>query len=378
MQFLAQSWLIWFALFTIIGLLVLAVVLELLRRKRYMRLAIVQQWETIRTIIIEKEFSEEEARILTEVIEKYEPKNPINVVTIRQHFNRCVQKYIQDLRKGATFEELDHIGEVLKEVRIRLGMDYIPYGQRIYSTVELYTGQTLWFCPKSGSSEVWRKGKVAEVNEAYFRVAPLTAQDRVNLRGGDEVAFRTWRDDDGRYQFVTTYRAKDENVYIFDHVYSLERFQTRAYLRVKVDTILDVNIIKISGKYDLSQISAEDIPYKVEFRTKARVVNISAGGCALLIDRDIDEDMFIQFELDLEDEGEPRVVKLIMKILEKLNVSLGRYMYRGAFVGVSNELRERLVKYVYKLQPPISTALKEQERLSKERKKSQTERGSSQ
>ncbi len=371
MQFSVQSWLIWVALFSILGLLVLAVVLELLRRKRERKLAILQQWETIRTMLVEKELNEEERNMLIQLIEKYEPSNPINVVTVRQHFNRCVQKYIQDLRRDKPYAELDHVGEVLKEIRIRLGLDYIPYGQRIYTTAELYPNQTVWFNPKYGSFQEWRKGKVADVNEAYFRVAPLTTQDRVSLKEGDEVAFRTWRDDDGRYQFTAIFRAKDEDVYVFDHAFSMERFQTRAYLRVRVDTTIDVNVVRFSSKYDLTHISAEDIPYKVEFSTRARVVNLSAGGCALLIDRDIEEDLYIQFELDLEDDEEPRVVKLIMRILDKLNVSLGRYMYRGAFVGVSNELRERLIKYVYKLQPPISTALKEQQRLIGEKKKSQ-------
>lgn len=378
MLFVVNSGLIWFATLALMGLLVFAVIVEVVRRKREKRLTILQQWDTINTIIVEKELNEEEATTLKKIIEKYEPNNPINVVTVRQSFNRCIQKYIQDLSKSASFEELDKIGNILKEVRIRLGMDYIPYGQRIYSTAELYPNQTLWMSPRIGSGENWRKGKVAEVNEAFFRVAPFTPQDKMNLKEGIEVVFRTWRDDDGRYQFTTVYRARDGEVYVFDHAFMLERFQTRAYLRVRMDKTVDVNIVRISDKYDLTQISAEDVPYKVEFSTRARIVNISAGGCALLIDRDIDEGLFVQFELELDDEAEQKTVKLITKILEKLNVSLGRYMYRGAFIGVTNELRERLIKYVYRLQPPISTALKEQQRLIEERKKYQLERGSSQ
>ncbi|MCX8063706.1 MAG: PilZ domain-containing protein [Candidatus Hydrogenedentes bacterium] len=378
MLFTVQSNLIWLITLMLMGLLVLAVIVEIIRRKKERKNNILQQWNTVNTIIVEKEFNEEEASVLRKIIEKYEPNNPINVVTIRQNFNRCVQRYVQDLRKSVSFEELDNIGNVLKEIRVRLGMDYIPYGQRIYSTAELYTNQTLWMSLHLGVSESWRKGKVSGVNEAFFRVAPFTAQDKMNLKEGDEVVFRTWRDDDGRYQFKTIYRGKEEDVYVFDHAFTLERYQTRAYLRVRMEKTIDVNVVKISNKYDLNQISAEDIPYKVEYSTKARVVNISAGGCALLIDRDIDEDLFLQFDIELEDEGGQKSIKLITKILEKLSVSLGRYMYRGVFVGVTNELREKLIKYVYRLQPPISTALKEQQRLIEEKKKYQLDRGSSQ
>lgn len=364
-----DTWFLWAITFLFLSLLIFSFIIGIYKKKKEEKERILKDWERVRFILKEKELNEKEIKFLEELIHLYEPSNPLGVITFRQHFIRCLQKYISEARKNLSFEELEEKGEIIREISIRLGHDYIPYGQRIYSTIELYQNQPLWMSPQGESPALWRKAHVVDINGAFFRVAPFTLQDRLPVNLGQYVSFKMWREEDARYQYFTILRRieLDPEVYVFDHAFSLERYQSRAHFRVRLDKPIEVDIVRIDGKYDLNQISAEDVPCHILFSIRARIVNLSAGGSAILIDRDIDEDNYIRIFLDTEDEKEPKYITLYMRIISKVNVALGRYMYRGAFLGLTNENRDRLAKYVFRQQPPISTALREQHKKEDEK-----------
>ncbi len=370
MQMLSGTWLLWITALLFLVLLVGSFLIGVYKKKKEEKERVVKEWERVRFILKEKEFNEREKKFFEELIQKYDPQNPLGVATLRQHFLRCVSKYILDARKNFGFDELDEAGDIIREIGIRLGHDYIPYGQRIYTTLELYQNQPLWMSPQGENPALWRKGNVTDVNGAFFRVAPFTPKDRLPVNLGQYILFKMWREDDARYQFSTVLRRieLDPEIYVFDHAFSLERFQSRAYFRVRLDKSIEVDIVKIDKKYDLQQISAEDVPCQVQFSTRGRMVNLSAGGSAILIDRDIDESNYIRLLLDMEDEKEPKHLTLYIRIISKVSIALGRYIYRGAFMGLTDENRDRLAKYVFRQQPPVSTALKEQQKKDEEKK----------
>ncbi|MGC8737218.1 MAG: PilZ domain-containing protein [Candidatus Hydrogenedens sp.] len=370
MQMLYDTWLLWSITFLFLALLVVSFIIGIYKKKKEEKKRILRDWERVRYILKEKELNEKEIKLLEEIIHKYDAQNPLGVTTFRQHFVRCVYKYIINARKYLDFEELDEVGEILREISIRLGHDYIPYGQRIYTTVELYQNQPLWMSPQGENPSLWRKGNVVDINGAFFRVAPYTPQDRLPINLGQYISFKMWREDDARYQFSTVLRKieLDPEVYVFDHAFSLERFQSRAYFRVRLDKPIEADVVTIDKKYDLNQISAEDVSCKIIFSTRARIVNLSAGGSAILIDRDIEEGLFLRILLDMEDDKEPKFITLYMRIINKVNVALGRYIYRGAFMGLTDENRDRLAKYVFRQQPPVSSALREQQKKDEEKK----------
>lgn len=370
MLLLSDTWLLWVVTFLLLLLLIISFLIGIYKKKKEEKQRVLRDWERVRFILKEKELNEKEIKLLEEIIHKYDSQNPLGVVTFRQHFIRCIHQYIMDARKHYDVDQLDEIGDILREIGIRLGHDYIPYGQRIYTTLELYENQPLWMSPQGESPSLWRKAHVVDVNGAFFRVTPFTPQDRLPVDLGRHISFKMWREDDARYQFSSVLRRieLDPEVYVFDHAFSLERFQSRAYFRVRLDMPIEADIVKIDKKYDLNQISAEDVPCHIQFSTRARIVNLSAGGCAILIDRDVDEGHFIRILLDMEDEKEPKYITLYMRIINKVNVALGRYMYRGSFMGLTDENRDRLAKYVFRQQPPVSTALREQQKKNEERK----------
>jgi len=370
MQLLYNIWLLWAITFLFLLLLIVSFLIGIYKKKKEEKNRVLRDWERVRFILKEKELNEKEIKLLEELIYKYDPQNPLGVSTFRQHYIRCLHKYITNARKNLSFEELNEIGEMLREIGIRLGHDYIPYGQRIYATIELYQNQPVWMSPQGETPTLWRKAHVVDINGAFFRVAPFTHQDRLPVNLGQYVSFKMWREEDARYQFSTVLRRieLDPEIYVFDHVFSLERFQSRAYFRVRLDKPIEVDLVKIEKKYDLNQISAEDVPCQIQFSTRARIINLSAGGSAILIDRDIEDSYFIRILLNMEDEKEPKHITLYMRIINKVNISLGRYMYRGTFVGLTDDNRDRLAKYVFRQQPPISSALRERQKKNEEKK----------
>ena len=368
MRLLPDIWWLWGVTFLFLLLLIISFIIGILKKRKEEQKRILRDWEKIHSILTDKGFDEKEIEILEELIHKYEPRNPLGVVTSRPHFNRCLKKYITDIRKRLNFEELDERGKAIKEIIIRLGHDYTPYGQRIYSTVELYPNQPVWIYPKDKPSALGRKGAVVDINGAFFRVAPFTEQDRLPANVGDYFLFKIWREEDGRYQFLAKLRKVElePETYIFDHAFSLERFQSREYFRVRLDKPIEVDIIKIEGKYDLNQIDIEEVPYNIQISTRARIINLSAGGIALLMEKDINEKFLLRLLFSPEDEKKPECIHLYVRIVSKENVSGGRYIYRGAFVGITDVNRDRVAKYVFRQQAPISKALREQEKKQNE------------
>lgn len=368
MRLISDIWPLWAATFLFLFLLIISFVIGVIKKKKEERKQILKDWEKIYSNLTEKGFSEKEVKFLEELINKYEPKNPLRGITSRQHFNRCLKKYITDIRKKLSFEELDEIGKTLKDIIVRLEHEYVPYGQRIYSTLELYPNQPVWIYPKDKSSAMGRKGTVVDINGAFFRVAPFTERDRLPVSLGDYFLFKIWREEDGRYQFLAKLRKVElePETYIFDHAFSLERFQSREYFRVRLDKPIEVDIIKIEGKYDLNQIDIEEVPYNIQISIRARIINLSAGGIALLMGKDINETFLLRLLFSPEDEKKPECIPLYVRIVSKENVSGGRYIYRGAFVGITDVNRDRVAKYVFRQQAPISKALREQEKKQNE------------
>ena len=59
----------------------------------------------------------------------------------------------------------------LREIRARLGLDFVSYGQPIQSTRELNVGQPLWLAPSGLQNPRWQRASVVAMDEAFFHVA---------------------------------------------------------------------------------------------------------------------------------------------------------------------------------------------------------------
>ena len=343
----SQHVLLWLGV--ILCLLVLvAVLIELVRRRIRRQQLIEIEWDTIRRIIHEKEFSKQEGDLLTHLIRRHAPDSPLQVVTARRDFDRCVEAEMKALRNAGNDDRFREAGIILREIRIRLELDYAPFGQRIHSSRELHPPQEVWLAPASSGKVQWIRTSVLAVDEAYLHVAARGDRSaRLPARG--EIRCHFWREDDARYDFRTTIAHTEgaPPTWSLFHVDDLRRIQAREYYRIHYSQ--ETNIGVLSAFMD----SAEDVGHRrVVTRMRGNVTSLSAGGLAAVTQHPCQAQTLVRVAIELPNETP---FETEMNTVAVQPIGGGRYLIRGAFVNISDEKREAIAHFVMRYQQPQFT-----------------------
>ena len=361
---------------TVIGLLILA---EYLRR-RYLRITRVRrEWRVVDEILRTKEFSPEERQILFDLIERYAPEEPIRAITQNTLFNHCIERAMNAVLN--TPEAFSERGDALRQIRVRLGLDFVPFGLPISSTRDLHVGQALWVAPGVTGGLQWTRATIVGIDEARFRIAPR-AESSTDTSGmspartgtpsfGQEevVRFFLWREDDARYEFRAALIAssQDPMEWIFHHVTPINRIQVRNHYRVRFDQQTTVRILR-APKED------EHMLGYAEKRTLAhlsgRICSLSAGGLAVVTAQPAPLHAFLRVKIHLPEEG---TVDVEARIVSVEPITAGRCLLRGKFVDISENTQDTISRYVWRRQQPKPTSQTTEES-SEEKQVKQTKR----
>lgn len=326
-----------------LGLLGIGVWIDARRRTQKTRRRVGNEINAMMEIIRERSFSEEEIKILVDLVKRRAPLHPLRAITTRHDYDRCVDEEMAALEKKNNPKKFERMGLLLRDIRGMLGLDYIPFGQRIHSTREIHPGQFITVAKAGESKPKWVRMIVDEVDEAYFTILPRgKAGDSFPAIGeGDDLRCRMWRDDDARYVFTSkiisaeagprSWRAK--------HTQDLKRVQARSHFRIRHDQSTTVSIL--NGSVDGNMDNASDRHAVTKLR--GRITSISAGGCALVVQQPISKQVLLRISLDLPAE-EP--VPLEARIVATSPISGGRHLVRASFVGLDDTRRDRIAKYV--------------------------------
>ncbi len=327
-----------------------AVLIELFRRRAAKLGRISSEWHTVNEIAREKELDEEEQKMLRHIIERWAPDIPLKVTTVHQEFDDCVEKEMNSRSTARPKEEWENVGFVLRELRVKLGHDYIAMGQAIKSTRQLREGQHVWVLPKSENSRKWMKVQVAAIDEACFTLLPTLesgAESGVvvpSFRPGDKVRCRIWREYDARYAYDVTFMRvdKDTSGWVFEHISDLERTQDRKHYRVRHEqaTIIGVLNASVDGK------TGDVKTRRAITKTKGRISTLSAGGVSLVVDTPVPKQVLLRIEIKLP--GAPFSVET--EVIDSTAITGERYFVRARFVEIDDALRDRIAKYIMKCQ----------------------------
>lgn len=324
-------------------LLALAVVVESLRQRRLRRARVEGLWDAVAKIAGEKELTEDERAVLNELLTKWAPDEPHRAATVHQYFDECVQAEMDALKERGNLVEYERMGTILRDIRTRLSLDMVPIGQRIYSTRQLYSPQEIWFVDAVESPPRWKRGLVQTVNEAYFTVGMAVDVEPPRYMPGGEVRFRLYRDDDARYAFRTRLVRREANPpgLTFAHTSDLDRIQTREHYRVRHEQSTNVGVM--DGVVDGTPEDTET--RRIVTRLRGKIVNISAGGLAVVVPQPVPSQVLIRVNVDLPME---RTVGFDVdaRIVAINPLPAGRYLVRGAFVRIADEHREAIARYV--------------------------------
>ncbi|GMV95116.1 MAG: hypothetical protein AMXMBFR82_48940 [Candidatus Hydrogenedentota bacterium] len=341
--------LIWVAVAFLV-LLIGALLLEKFRQRRQRRVRAAAAWNNVESIAKEKGCSTEELRVLSAVIRRWDPDDPLRVVTMRHDFDRCVEKEMESVLQRGDQKELERTGTVLRDIRSRLALDFVPLGQRIYSTRELYQGQEVWLAREADKPPRWIRGSIALSNEAAFHVAPKDPLDsgRAAFQPDAPFRFRLFRDEDARYAFSTRYIRREKEPYelVFHHTSNLDRIQAREHYRVRHEQATNVGVM--NAPLDTGSPHRDR---RIVTRLRGQITNISAGGFALIVPQAIPAQVLIRVTLELELEAaEPFEVDA--RIVGTTPLPGGRYLIRAALYEEDSAKRELIARYVVHRQQP--------------------------
>jgi c-di-GMP-binding flagellar brake protein YcgR len=327
-------------------LFVIAVFVDSRRRRKQSAHHVQSQWDAIGRIAKEKELGEEDAAMLTDLIRRWSPQQPLMAATVREHFNECIDKEMQRLRNDRA--AMEAAGVRLRDIRAKLALDYVPLGQRINNTRDMFTGQTIWMATKAGEKVRWYRFQVTDVNEACFLAALHEEQPETpNFEPHTELRCRMWREDDARYVFVVFFVRIDEDskLYVFEHTSQLDRLQAREHFRVRLDHNVTVGVLNAPVDDNLEDVHSRRAVTKI----RGRLTSLSAGGCALVLPQAVPKQVLLRVLLELP--GAP-AIEVEASIVGATPISGGRHLVRVQFVAMSNEVNDALTRYVMRRQQP--------------------------
>jgi c-di-GMP-binding flagellar brake protein YcgR len=330
------------------GMFFLAVGLEIRRRRNIERRRLAASWKHVETVLHEKQISSEETRLVRELIEQHMPRDPAGAVTSRRAFNLCVRSHMEQCKKEGDKAAFNHTGEMLRDLRIRLSLDFVPVGQPIESTLDLHAGQSLLASWQQGAQGHWFRVHLADNNEAHMTfTADIPPGERLPAPG-ESVRLQMWREDDARYQFSATVSDTSPDLAQFRtwHPGELRRLQSRAYFRVRQNRPATFGVVNapLDGNYEGL------IERPVVTRIRGRITSLSAGGYAAELPQSVPLQMLLRTVLDFPDE-EP--VALFARIVGMSGIGGGHYLARCSYVGIDDDTREAVARYVWQKQQPV-------------------------
>ena len=326
-----------------LGLLGFGVWVDMRRRRQKTRRRVQNEIKSMMEIIRERSFSEEEIKILVNLVKRRASLHPLRAITTRHDYDRCVDEEMAALEKKNQPREFERMGLLLRDIRGILGLDYVPFGQRIHSTREIHSGQLITVAKAGETTPKWARVIVGEVDEAYFTLLPRAkAGGSFPAFGeGDALRCRMWRDDDARYVFTTKIISEESGPRSWraKHTHDLKRVQARSHFRIRHDQTTTVSIL--NGSVDGKMDNASDRHAVTKMR--GRITSISAGGCALVMQQPVSKRVLLRISLELPAE-EP--LPLEARIVATSPISGGRHLIRATFVGLDDTRRDRVAKYV--------------------------------
>ena len=325
------------------ALLFAAVAYEVYRRVNAIRERRAAEWRHVREILDEREVAPESRALLERLIKRHGSATPLHVVTTRDGFERCVEAEMAALQSKKEPSAFEDSGQRLRDIRVDLGLDYVPVGQRIHSTRELHEGQWLSMAREEEDKPQWFRVMLEDLNEAYFYVvlkdAPASAAPRIDP--GVRVRCRLWRDEDARYLFNTEIAAYDEPpaTWRLHHTKELRRTQARRHFRVRHDQQVTVGIINAPVDGNKDDVRRQ----RVVTRLRGRVTSLSAGGCAIVLKQAVARQVMLRLGIELPG---GQTLETEAEIVASSGISGGRYLLRLQFVGLSDEERDIIARYV--------------------------------
>lgn len=344
-----EQTLVWIMLF-LIGIFVGAVCLELYRRRRDKSLRLRAEWRGAREFCDERDLLTEDWTLLRAMLQQYAADHPFAAVTKRTKFDECLEHYFKAIALVEKEDAVIERGIRLRHIRVQLGLDYVPLGQRIHTTRSLKLKQRLSVSNADGAPD-WQQFVITDMNEATFRISFAGPGGPPAVAPGSHLKCRLWRDEDARYLFDVILLNVDPEKGGWEvwHADTITRNQSRAYFRLRMEQSVEVSILDASLKEDYKGIYDREAVTQV----RGRLTSLSGGGLAIAFQQPIPKQVLLRFAISIPSLG--GALRVIVRPIASQSLAGGQCQLRGMFVNMDEETREAITRYIFSKQKLLSS-----------------------
>lgn len=346
----------WFIAGGLFVLVIVAILLELRRRRHSRRVQIIAERKLVGEISADKQLDADEKKALSDLIDRYFPQTPLAVVKDRAVFDRAVQQEIQAVDARNDERLLRQAGLVLRSVREKLDFQYVPVGQPVESTRELYEGQIVWLGKEEEPSH-WYECAVSAVDEAFLHVTPIEerAVQGTPFKPGENLRCRLWREDDARYIFSLRLAScsRDPVTCTLRHTSDLNRMQAREYYRIHYTQAAQLNLL------NSHEAATADVQQELRIVAKwpAHFISLSAGGFAVVAQKPLPPDVLVKIVVELPGE---QPFEAQARTVGGETLSGERHLIRARFTDITEDKRDLIAHYVsLRQQPNLAQSLEQ-------------------
>ena len=296
---------------------------------------------------------------------KYQPEeNPVAIVNSPAEYDSCVERELASLSKrGATEAEIDETLNLISTLRRKLALDNLPQGQFLHSTRGLLPNQEIKIrAVGTGETREFDSVIVAVTEKELTITAPRLKGEIYHVDPGTDVEVNLVRRNDAIYVFearvLRTFVGRAPLVTL-SHTNDLHRIQLRRHYRVDVDVplsfaLLDRREIEQSAEDSNEAIAAAIIGAKTT--VQGTLKNISGGGALFESRSVLARGDFVNFDLDLWNGEKENITGEVVDIAppsggpDTPDAKRRQTTVHITFVGMSDRVRDKIVKYVFRRQ----------------------------
>jgi len=351
-------------LIIVLALLAVLITVDILSDRRHRAAVRRRNWELFDGI------THMHGLVLTEVaflkrFVRYQPEeNPVAIVNSPAEYDACVERELASLAKReATEAEIDETLNFISTIRRKLALDNLPQGQFLHSTRGLLPNQEIKVRALGTAETREFDSVIVAVTEKELAVtAPRIAGEIYHIDPGTDVEINLVRKNDAIYVFMSrvlrTFIGRAPLVTL-SHANDLQRIQLRRHYRVEVDmplsfALLDRREIEQSTGDSDEAIAAAIIGARTT--GQGTLQNISGGGALFESRNLLARGDFLNFDLDLWGGEKENITGEVVDVTPPSggpgapDAKRRKTTVHLTFVGMSDKVRDKIVKYVFRRQ----------------------------
>ena len=266
-----------------------------------------------------------------------------------QLFEKCLDSEVREILQSRSAEkELQAKGEIISEIRRKMGFHHLPLEHPLVSTRNISMGQIGSVFGRNSNRPLIRKVMVVDNGPFVFRIQyDVEKEDVVHIAPGHALRFAFARQNDGLYG-VQVEVARTENAGTIDvyHTLDMKRNQLRQYVRIETGLTLKFRLVKtmdpLKSEVKLGELIA------------AKLSDISGGGLSFLYEKSLRLGDIVSLNFDLPGASCAGITGKIVHLSLREMKTGTLFKNHVQFVNIEPRKREKIITYVFEKERQIS------------------------